>query len=64
MEFASFETVVFKDEPTGAVQEFTPIQRQQCFANMDILRGSTLLGMASTGGLYLGSPATDGFTSG
>jgi hypothetical protein len=67
MEFAFSETVVLKDELSGAAQELTPIQRQHCFASMDVLRGIALLRMASPGGLYiscLGSPATDGFTSG
>jgi hypothetical protein len=39
MEFPFSETVVLKDELSGAVQEFTPIQRRQCFASMDVLRG-------------------------
>jgi hypothetical protein len=39
MEFPFSETVVLKDELSGAVQEFTPIQSRQCFASMDVLRG-------------------------
>jgi hypothetical protein len=67
MEFAFSETLVLEDELSGAVQEFTPIQRQQCFASMDVLRGIALLRIASPGGLYIpvrDHLLTDGFTSG
>jgi uncharacterized protein len=59
MESAFSETVVLKDELSGAVKELTPLQRQQRFTSIEVLRGIALLGILIANVTDFGLPSWD-----
>src|ERR1700678_3095215 len=55
----SNNTPVLQEEIAGPAPAFAPIQRQQCFASMDVLRGIALLGILIANVSDFGLPGWD-----